>query len=144
MCSMRSLLTQPPLPPARTKICISATGLSLFHNATGRGQQQTDILKLGFFSHQLKLMRLKLIPAVLDSLKTKQRHRSKGSWETWQASCETGSVDTRVTGWWESDAFWWSVDSTPELRGVKMANLSNFLKRCVNFTSSVTERKKSS
>lgn len=65
-----------------------------------------------------KPMRLHLIPAVLHSLKTKQQHSSKGSWETWQASCETGSVDTRVTGWWESDAIWQSAGLTPQFRWV--------------------------
>lgn len=76
---------------------------------------------------KLKPMRLHLIPAVPDSLKTNQQHSSKGSWETWQASCETGSVDTRVTGWWESDAIWQSAGLTPEFRGVQITYLCSVL-----------------
>lgn len=54
---------------------------------------------------------------------SQNKNSSKGSWETWQASCETGSVDTRVTGWWESDAIWQSAGLTSEFRWVQITYL---------------------
>lgn len=124
MCSVCSLLTQP--------LWHCCTSSNLHQNSHfghgGRTASQagqcgtaagTHEFALVLFFHieprQPKPMRLHRIPAVLDSLKTKQQHSSKGSWETWQASCETGSVDTRVTGWWESDAIWQSAGLTSEL-----------------------------
>lgn len=84
---------------------IAAAAAGLLHLRDGARMRWCLCARARFFPflHQkygwLNPTRRRLVPAVLDSLKTKQQHNSKGSWESWRASCETGSVDIRVTGW---------------------------------------------